>query len=89
MLKREHYVSHPNRAAGRLAEPAMPGLQARLLKFFKRNSNFMLWQGQGALQSPGSCNAPARLVPGVVILEVFPTLMLGAWCQTHVEVHAV
>jgi hypothetical protein len=52
------------------------------VRLSKRDSNFMLEQGQRGACSFTSRNAPARLVPGVDLLEDFSTKMRGS--RVHV-----
>lgn len=52
----------------------------------KRDSNFMLEQGNVALARLTSRNAPARLVPGADLLEDFSTLMRGSMGARTVQV---
>ena len=52
----------------------------------KRDSNFMLEQGNVALARLSSRNAPARLVPGAGLLEAFSTLMRGSSSARTIQV---
>ena len=84
-------MPRPEEAAGSLWQTAVPGsleqqLGSSTVLGNKRDSNFMLEQGNGALARLTSRNAPARLVPGVDLLEDFSTMMRGLKSARTVQV---